>query len=202
MTCTLLESWILFSLGKVRWRYACIQPMCVMRVLHYIHQFFLSLRLLVARTWTLAYGRSALLHYYNPYARARTFISVLHRISAAPFPSNEQFLFHLISLSSNCHDQSVTLIPHLIPHTLYIYSHSRRRSPQCHRLCCFHIFFCLYCLVIRPAPLLSPWEQPFVLSAPRLCSAALITTPHVFFENFTHTYNFLISPPHPGFTIN
>lgn len=139
MICTLLESWILFSLGK-----RCVGAVRMYTVhvrlagffLHYIHHFFF-LRVFFARTWTLAYGRSALLLYYNPYARVRTVISVPPRISAAPFP-----LMNIFSLSSHrSQNQSITHSSHIsIPYTLYHYCHSGRKS----LLVLFSHLFCVF----------------------------------------------------------
>jgi len=148
---------------------------------------FFFFGLLFATTWTLACRRSALLLCYNLYARARTFISVLPRISAAPFPSNEQFssISFLPKLPRSINHSS---IPHSIPHTLYIYSHFRRRSPLV-------LFSHFYCLVVRPALLLSPWEQPFVLSAPPPAPLPSPQPHTFFFENFSHTISSFLPTP-------
>ncbi|KAH9991900.1 hypothetical protein BJV77DRAFT_475236 [Russula vinacea] len=109
-----------------------------------------------ARLWTLGTAATAC---YNPYARVRTFHFRCSPHLCRPSPlSNEHCLLHLISQSFTI-NQSPTHPPHSIPYSLlYFYPH----LGLSHRLCCFHNFFlCLYCLVVRPAPLLSSWEQPF-----------------------------------------
>lgn len=141
---------------------ACIRFMCVLRIFTLsINFFFHTLGVLFARTWTLACGRLALLLLPAtiPYARVRTFHFRCSPHLCRPSPlSNEHCLLHLISQSFTI-NQSPTHPPHSIPYSLlYFYPH----LGLSHRLCCFHNFFlCLYCLVVRPAPLLSSWEQPF-----------------------------------------
>jgi len=75
-----------------------------------------------ARLWTL--GTAPLLC-YNHYARVRTFISVLPRISAAPpsFSFSLTNIFYSVSshLTSNFHYQCHSTIPQY----LYFYSHSK-----------------------------------------------------------------------------
>ena len=165
--------------------------MCVLRVLHYIHQFFLSLRLLVARTGrSLMDAQPCCTTTILTHARALSFPSFTAFLPP-PFPLMNNFSFHLISLSSNCHDQSITLIPHLIPHTLYIYSHSRRRSPQCHRLCCFHIF-----LSLLPCHSTGASFKPLGTTICPLCSTSLLRCPHHNPTRFFRKFHTHIQFPH------
>lgn len=155
----------------------------------YPSNVFFSLRVFFARTWTLAYGRSALLLCYNPYARVRTVISVLPRISAAPFP-----LMNIFSISSHLSKINQSLIHPTFP------SHTRCTITLTlgvsHRLCCFHIFSVSLLPVVPAGASFKPLGTTIFL-----CSASLLHcphhNPHTFFpENFTRT-QFPHFSPHP-----
>jgi hypothetical protein len=155
---------------------------------------FFSLRVFFARTWTLACGRSALLLCYNPYARVRTVISVLPRISATPFP-----LMNIFSISSHLsQNQSITHPSRIsIPYTLYFYSHSGRNSP----LVLFSHLFCVFIACRSTGASFKPLGTTICPFCSIFAPLPSSQPPHVFSENFTRT-QFPHFSPHPGFTIS
>jgi hypothetical protein len=156
-----------------------------------------------ARLWTL--GTAPLLC-YNPYARVRTFISVLSRISAAP-PSFSFSLTNISSsisshLTSNFHHQSINCpMPQYHPTiSVLLLTLQGVKSPF---LLSSMFFLCHYYLVrstLWRAPLLRSRGTHFFPSghlAPCfcLCSTLPSSHPHTFSENFTRT-NIYTHRPH------
>lgn len=155
-----------------------------------------------ARLWTL--GTTPPLC-YKPFARVRTFISVLPRTFAASillFFSNELFFFSSHFISSHLKPPlSINQLPRArVPsHNICTFIHTPRRKVTA--FVDSHVSFC----VIIALPF-EPWRAPLLSSRPTPFHHS--SHPHTFLRNF-HTYkhihtltSLLFSPHPPGFTIS
>jgi hypothetical protein len=188
-----------FSLEKVGWRCAAhVYSSCAScGFLHYIHQFFFPhswgafCENVDARLWTL--GTAALACYIPLRTRAHSsfpFFPAFVPLTSPPHPYLTNTV-SFISSQTKFHDQSNhSPIPHSIPYSLlYFYPHPRPESPL---VLPSQLFFCLYCWVVRPAPLLSSWGQPF-----STLLHDFAPPPSRFSGNFTHTqFPPISSSPH------
>lgn len=193
-----------FSLEKVGWRCAAhVYSSCAScGFLHYIHQFFFPhswgafCENVDARLWTL--GTAALACYIPLRTRAHSsfpFFPAFVPLTSPPHPYLTNTV-SFISSQTKFHDQSNhSPIPHSIPYSLlYFYPHPRPESPL---VLPSQLFFCLYCWVVRPAPLLSSWGQPF-----STLLHDFAPPPSRFSGNFSHKISphFFITSHFPGFT--